>query len=81
MLYRLVSGVQANINMHISHFYSHKGSDKQFVNLDVYYTWVAPFEDWLKNLHMAYSFVLWAINWEYENLLNYEFIGVNEQET
>ena len=81
MLYKLVSGVQANINMHISHFYSHKGSDRQFINLDVYYQRVAGFEERLKNMHMAYSFVLRAINWEFENLSKYTFIGLNEEET
>lgn len=37
LLYWLVSGVHANINMHISHYYSHKGQDKQFENWDIYY--------------------------------------------
>jgi hypothetical protein len=58
MLFKLVSGVQSNINMHISHYYSHKGSDKQFENLDVYYQRVGAFEERLKNMHFVYSFVL-----------------------
>lgn len=77
----MVSGVHANINMHISHYYSHKGNDKQFENLDIYYDWVAWSEEWLKNMHFVYSFVLRAINREFEKLSTYNYAGFNEEET
>jgi len=69
----MVSGVHANINMHISHYYSNKGSDKQFENLDIYYQRVAGFEEWIKNMHFVYSFVLWAINREFEKLSTFNY--------
>ena len=45
ILYNLVSGVHANVNMHISHFYSDLGKDEQYFNPDLYYERVGTHED------------------------------------
>ena len=38
-LYKLISGVHANVNMHISHFYSHPNSNDLFQNYTMYRIW------------------------------------------
>lgn len=81
LLYRLVSGVHANVNMHISHYFSDLGSDEVYQNYDMYYERVGSQEEWIKNMHFAYSFVLRAINREADKLKEYKFKGISDEET
>lgn len=81
LLYKLVSGVHTNINMHISHYFSEPGQDEQYENLGMYYQRVGFSDERLRNMHFAYSFVLRAINREAEKLMSYKYSGIDEAET
>lgn len=81
MLYNLVSGVHANVNMHISHFYSDLNSDTQYFNPDLYYERVGTQEERLRNMHFSFSFVLRAINRAFTKLSTYNYVGISEEET
>ena len=62
ILYKLISGVHSNINMHISHFDFDLDGKQLPPNYDRYYERVGSHEERLKNMMFTYSFALQAIN-------------------
>lgn len=62
ILYKLISGVHSNINMHISHFDYDIEGNEQPPNYERYFERVGKHEERIKNMHFAYSFALQALN-------------------
>lgn len=57
-LYRLVSGVQANINMHISRFYMGDQEGEYGSNRKLFYERIGRFPERVENLYYTYVFLL-----------------------
>ena len=79
-LYKLVSGIHANVNMHISHFYSLPDSFDTFENYSMYFERVGSNKDRLENMHFVYQFVLSALSKIKDNSLGYSYSKFNKTE-
>jgi hypothetical protein len=62
ILYKLISGVHANVNMHISQYDFDMDGEPIAPNYERYYERVGAHEERLNNMFLTYSFVLKAIN-------------------
>jgi ERO1-like protein alpha len=86
-LFKIISGVQVNINMHISKFYLEDLEHAQDVELadfepyyNLYYERIGSHPERIKNLFYAYTFLLHTIDviklnlpkYTYDNASNYE---------
>ena len=76
-----MSGVHTNINMHLSQYYSELNANETFRNHNLFYDRVGQYKERIKNLHFTFAFVLKAINREWSKLANYNFKGINPEET
>jgi lantibiotic modifying enzyme len=62
ILYRLISGVHANINMHITHFDFDTDGQSSPPDYKRYFETVGKHKERINNLFYTYSFVLRAVN-------------------
>ena len=80
ILYRLVSGVHANVNMHISYFYSLPTSNEFYKNYTMYYDRVGFSRERIENIYFVYHFILSALNKIKENAENFDYSKFNSTE-
>ena len=80
ILYKLISGVHANINMHISHFDFDLDGELLEPNYDRYFTRVGAHEEYLKNMLFTYSFALQAINHLSDKVGGFDLIMENHED-
>ena len=80
LLYRLISGVHANVNIHISKFYFDARTGHSYNNYEMYYDRVGTHKERLANMFFTYSFVLRALNRAYEYLWNMDMATGNAVE-
>lgn len=62
ILYKLISGIHANVNMHITHFNYDEEGNPIDSDYDRYYETVGKHEDRIENMLYTYAFVLQAVN-------------------
>lgn len=62
ILYKLISGVHANVNMHISHFDHDENGAELPPNYERYFKNVGSHQERISNMYYTYSFVLKAVN-------------------
>ena len=80
ILYKLISGIHTNINIHISQFYSLPTSDSFYKNYSMYYNRVGFSKERIENLYFAYHFVVSALYKIKENLQNFNYSKFNNTE-
>ncbi len=61
LLYQLVSGLHASVNMHISTHYVDDDL-REFANHSMYLNGLGRHPDRIKNLHMLYALVIRSVN-------------------
>lgn len=80
LLYRLISGVQSNINMHISQYYFDKEGYYVYPNHLEYIRRVGGNKERIENLYFTYSFILSAFDKLYNDIQDYVYTKYNKTE-
>jgi Oxidoreductin, endoplasmic reticulum membrane-associated protein involved in disulfide bond formation len=76
LLFKLISGLHACITTQISEFYVQ--GKKMKPNTNLFFEAVGNYEDRIKNLYFAYSFIMRAINRAHDLIENYNYDTGNE---
>lgn len=79
VLYKLISGVHANVNMHISRYDYDLNGDPLESNYERYLERVGSHPDRLNNMFFTYSFVLKAINKLSGKIDGFSYLSDNPQ--
>lgn len=69
LLYQLISGLHASINMHVSARYPDMDTNEFSMNHTKYYEGLGMYPDRVKNLHLLYALSVRAVNRISEQLL------------
>lgn len=75
--FKLISGLHAAINMHITHYYTQVHASHSYKNHTSYHERVGAYEDRIKNMYLLYEFVLSAYSKINGELLNYTYTVQN----
>jgi ERO1-like protein alpha len=62
LLYQLVSGMHASVNMHVSTHYQGSKGNETYPNHSLYYRNLGAHPERIKNMYFLYAAVLRAIN-------------------
>lgn len=78
LLYQVVSGLHASVNMHVTSNYQEPGSAADatpYANHTMYYNSIGAHTDRLKNLHFVYALTVRALNLVYEQLIDHDYMS------
>ena len=73
LLYHIISGLHASVNMHIAANYYDMESNKTYANHTMYYNQLGSFPERISNLHFTYALTVRAVNRIHDQLLKNDY--------
>lgn len=73
LLYQLISGIHASVNMHVARNYYDQDTNTSYPNHTMYFYGIGNHPDRLKNLHLVYAITMRALNVVHEQLITHDY--------